>query len=118
MTDFETSKVCGALKQSSDEQKKDSSAEMILTASGELVDDKDVCSKTESVRQMVYRALADKAASLTPREQTVLSMHFGFEDGRSYSLEEIERATAVPIERLRQIEARALRKIRLNTCAK
>jgi len=51
-------------------------------------------------------------SSLTPREQKVLVLRFGLEDGRSRTLEEVGREFAVTRERIRQIEAKALRKLR------
>ena len=51
-------------------------------------------------------------ASLTPRERKVLELRFGLEDGRSRTLEEVGREFNVTRERIRQIEAKALRKLR------
>ena len=50
--------------------------------------------------------------SLTPRERRVLQLRFGLEDGRSRTLEEVGREFNVTRERIRQIEAKALRKLR------
>jgi RNA polymerase primary sigma factor len=50
--------------------------------------------------------------SLTPRERKVLELRFGLEDGRSRTLEEVGREFNVTRERIRQIEAKALRKLR------
>ena len=50
--------------------------------------------------------------SLTPRERRVLQLRFGLEDGRSRTLEEVGRDFNVTRERIRQIEAKALRKLR------
>ncbi len=52
------------------------------------------------------------SASLTPRERKVLQLRFGLEDGRSRTLEEVGREFNVTRERIRQIEAKALRKLR------
>ena len=54
----------------------------------------------------------DVLASLTPRERKVLELRFGLEDGRSRTLEEVGREFHVTRERIRQIEAKALRKLR------
>ena len=54
----------------------------------------------------------DVLASLTPRERKVLNLRFGLEDGRSRTLEEVGREFNVTRERIRQIEAKALRKLR------
>jgi RNA polymerase primary sigma factor len=51
-------------------------------------------------------------ATLTPRESRVLELRFGLEDGRSRTLEEVGREFHVTRERIRQIEAKALRKLR------
>ena len=51
-------------------------------------------------------------ASLTSRERRVLQLRFGLEDGRSRTLEEVGREFNVTRERIRQIEAKALRKLR------
>jgi RNA polymerase primary sigma factor len=50
--------------------------------------------------------------SLTPREEKIMKMRFGLEDGSEHTLEEVGRAFAVTRERIRQIEAKALRKLR------
>ena len=50
--------------------------------------------------------------TLTPREEQVLKMRFGLEDGREQTLEEVGRRFSVTRERIRQIEAKALRKLR------
>jgi RNA polymerase primary sigma factor len=54
----------------------------------------------------------DVLASLTSRERRVLQLRFGLEDGRSRTLEEVGREFGVTRERIRQIEAKALRKLR------
>ena len=56
--------------------------------------------------------LADVLDTLTPREEKVLSLRFGLEDGRSRTLEEVGKEFNVTRERIRQIEAKALRKLR------
>jgi len=50
--------------------------------------------------------------TLTPREEKIMRMRFGLEDGSERTLEEVGRAFAVTRERIRQIEAKALRKLR------
>jgi RNA polymerase primary sigma factor len=60
----------------------------------------------------------DVLASLTPRESKVLELRFGLEDGRSRTLEEVGREFHVTRERIRQIEAKALRKLRHSSRSK
>ena len=54
----------------------------------------------------------DVLGTLTPREETVLKLRFGIEDGRTRTLEEVGKEFNVTRERIRQIEAKALRKLR------
>ena len=56
--------------------------------------------------------LAEVLDTLTPREEKVLRLRFGLEDGRSRTLEEVGKEFNVTRERIRQIEAKALRKLR------
>ena len=50
--------------------------------------------------------------TLTPREERIIKMRFGLEDGTEYTLEEVGQNFGVTRERIRQIEAKALRKLR------
>ena len=50
--------------------------------------------------------------TLTPREEKIIKMRFGMEDGSEHTLEEVGHSFAVTRERIRQIEAKALRKLR------
>ncbi len=61
----------------------------------------------ELLREQISRVLG----TLTPREQRVLKLRFGLENGRSHTLEEVGREFKVTRERIRQIEAKALRKL-------
>jgi RNA polymerase primary sigma factor len=63
-------------------------------------------------KQLLKEQIEDVLFTLTPREQRVLQLRFGLEDGRSRTLEEVGREFAVTRERIRQIEAKALRKLR------
>ena len=56
--------------------------------------------------------LVDVLSTLTPREEKVLKLRFGIEDGRTRTLEEVGKEFSVTRERIRQIEAKALRKLR------
>ncbi len=66
----------------------------------------------EASRALLHRELSNVLQSLTPREARVLEMRFGLTDGQAYTLEEVGREFRVTRERIRQIEAKALRKLR------
>ena len=72
----------------------------------------------ETGRQLRHRELVAVLKSLTPREERVLTLRFGLEDGRAHTLEELGREFNVTRERIRQIEAKALRKLRHPSRAK
>ena len=72
----------------------------------------------EAGRQLLRRDLMNVLKSLTPREERVIALRFGLEDGRSRTLEELGREFNVTRERVRQIEAKALRKLRHPSRAK
>ena len=61
---------------------------------------------------MLKEQLVEVLDTLTEREQKVLKLRFGLEDGRARTLEEVGRRFEVTRERIRQIEAKALRKLR------
>ena len=63
-------------------------------------------------KQLLKEQIDDVLYTLTPREQRVLQLRFGLEDGRSRTLEEVGKEFNVTRERIRQIEAKALRKLR------
>ncbi len=63
-------------------------------------------------KQLLREQIDDVLSSLTPRERQVLRFRFGLEDGRSRTLEEVGKEFSVTRERIRQIEAKALRKLR------
>jgi len=63
-------------------------------------------------KQLLKEQIEDALGTLTPREQRVLQLRFGLEDGRSRTLEEVGAEFNVTRERIRQIEAKALRKLR------
>ena len=65
-----------------------------------------------AAHQLLKEQVTDVLASLAPRERKVLELRFGLEDGRSRTLEEVGREFHVTRERIRQIEAKALRKLR------
>ena len=72
----------------------------------------------EAGRQLLRRELLGVLKSLTPREERVITLRFGLEDGRARTLEELGREFNVTRERVRQIEAKALRKLRHPSRAK
>ena len=72
----------------------------------------------ESGRELLRRERANVRKSLTPREERVLTLRFGLEDGQARTLEELGKEFNVPRERIRQIEAKALRKLRHPSRAK
>ena len=61
---------------------------------------------------MLKEQIGEVLTSLTPREQSVLRLRFGLDDGRSRTLEEVGKEFNVTRERIRQIEAKSLRKLR------
>ncbi|HEY9299271.1 MAG TPA: RNA polymerase sigma factor SigC [Phormidium sp.] len=82
------------------------------TELGDLLPTEEVSPEDTLMREALYRDLQQLLADLTTRERDVILMRFGLEDGRSYSLAEIGRALDLSRERVRQIEAKALQKLR------
>jgi RNA polymerase primary sigma factor len=80
---------------------------------GDLIEDKAVVSPSDAV---IYANLKEQTASLlkglTPREERIIMMRFGLEDGSEHTLEEVGQAFDVTRERIRQIQTKALRKLR------
>ncbi len=80
---------------------------------GDFVPDESSLSPADvATRQMLKEQMDDVLDSLTIRERRVLQLRFGLEDGRQRTLEEVGREFGVTRERIRQIEAKALRKLR------
>jgi len=79
----------------------------------EFIEDEKVPSPSlEAARTLLRERLKEILVDLTPREQKILSMRFGLEDGITHTLEEVGQVFGVTRERIRQIEAKALEKIR------
>ncbi len=80
---------------------------------GDFVKDtKTVSPSLEAARSLLKERIGDILVDLNPREQQILSMRFGLEDGVTHTLEEVGKKFGVTRERIRQIEAKSLEKIR------
>ena len=80
---------------------------------GDFIEDRQVVSPAEAVINVNLKEQTDYVLkSLTPREERVIKMRFGVGDGSEHTLEEVGQSFAVTRERIRQIEAKALRKLR------
>ena len=80
---------------------------------GDFIEDHSMVSPAEAVINVNLKdQTAQVLRSLTPREEKVIKMRFGLEDGSEHTLEEVGQSFAVTRERIRQIEAKALRKLR------
>ena len=80
---------------------------------GDFIPDEEASEPSEAASfTLLKEQLMEVLATLTPREEKVLRLRFGLEDGRTRTLEEVGREFNVTRERIRQIEAKALRKLR------
>jgi RNA polymerase primary sigma factor len=80
---------------------------------GDFIEDRNAIQPLDGAsRQLLKDQIREVLSTLTPREQRVLQLRFGLEDGRSRTLEEVGLEFHVTRERIRQIEAKALRKMR------
>lgn len=85
----------------------------------DFIEDEDTVSPEESATgQLLKEQVKDMLGALTEREQKILKLRFGLEDGKSHTLEEVGQEFSVTRERIRQIEAKALAKLRKHRDAK
>jgi RNA polymerase primary sigma factor len=79
----------------------------------DLIEDREAISPAEALFNSKMKEMTERALkTLTPREEKVIKMRFGLENGRDQTLEEVAQEFALTRERIRQIEAEALRKLR------
>ena len=80
---------------------------------GDFIEDRQVVSPAEAVININLKEMTENVLqTLTPREEKVIKMRFGLDNGSDHTLEEVGQNFAVTRERIRQIEAKALRKLR------
>ena len=86
---------------------------------GDFIEDKETMSPKEAATfQLLREHIKEVLGLLLPREQKILRMRFGLDDGRAHTLEEVGKEFDVTRERIRQIEAKALGKLRRNRVSK
>jgi len=86
---------------------------------GDFIEDKETMSPKEAATfQLLREHIKEVLGLLLPREQKILRMRFGLDDGRAHTLEEVGKEFDVTRERVRQIEAKALGKLRRNRVSK
>ena len=86
---------------------------------GEFIeDDKELLPSQMAARELLRDEIRDILKDLSPREQKILTMRFGLEDGITHTLEEVGKEFGVTRERIRQIEAKALERIRMHKQAR
>lgn len=94
----------------------DDDSESVL---GDFIEDEDATSPEESAAgQLLKEQVANVLSALTEREQKIIKMRFGLDDGKNHTLEEVGQEFSVTRERIRQIEAKALAKLRKHKDAK
>src|SRR3989475_4549308 len=80
---------------------------------GDFIEDRGVVSPADAVININLKEMTEQVLNmLTPREERIIKMRFGLEDGTEHTLEEVGQKFGVTRERIRQIEAKALRKLR------
>lgn len=113
--DLEVDKVEHIMKikqdiHSLDQSVRDDEEESVL---GDFVEDEDTITPEESAtNQLLKEQVKDLLGTLSEREQKIIRLRFGLEDGKSHTLEEVGQEFSVTRERIRQIEAKALAKLR------
>jgi RNA polymerase primary sigma factor len=113
--DIEVEKVEHIMKikqdiHSLDQSVRDDEEDSVL---GDFVEDEDTISPEDSAAtQLLKEQVKDLLSSLSEREQKIIRLRFGLEDGKSHTLEEVGQEFSVTRERIRQIEAKALAKLR------
>jgi RNA polymerase primary sigma factor len=86
---------------------------------GDFIEDEDTVSPEQSATQQLLKEhVQDMLSSLSDREQKIIRLRFGIDDGKNHTLEEVGQEFAVTRERIRQIEAKALAKLRKHKDAK
>jgi RNA polymerase primary sigma factor len=86
---------------------------------GDFIEDTEVIMPNQvASRKLLKNHIAEVLSELTPREQKILKIRFGLEDGITHTLEEVGKEFGVTRERIRQIEAKALEKARAQTMIK
>lgn len=86
---------------------------------GDFIEDEETASPEDSAaNQLLKEQVQSVLSSLSEREQKIIKMRFGLENGKSHTLEEVGQEFAVTRERIRQIEAKALAKLRKHKDAK
>jgi RNA polymerase primary sigma factor len=80
---------------------------------GDFIEDHNTLTPADNAtHQLLKEQIEEVLSTLDPREQRIIQLRFGLEDGRSRTLEEVSREFKVTRERIRQIEAKAIRKLR------
>jgi len=85
---------------------------------GDFIPDEEIRPEEQASQELLKAHLSEVLDTLNDREKKVLRLRFGLEDGRQRTLEEVGREFGVTRERIRQIEAKALRKLRHPTRSK
>lgn len=94
----------------------DDDSESVL---GDFIEDEDATSPEDSAAsQLLKEQVSSMLGALTDREQKIIKMRFGLDDGKNHTLEEVGQEFSVTRERIRQIEAKALAKLRKHKDAK